>query len=115
MSHNRFVFAASFSILALAATGLDALWRGRIGWRPWFLVPIGLLVALLAWCSIRAIMLPEAVEDQLPAAIVNGQDIRVASGYARDARQAQSWACAHLRHRGISCGAHWCSLPLGIS
>ena len=29
MSHNRLVFATSFSILALAAIGLDTLWRAE--------------------------------------------------------------------------------------
>ena len=39
LSHNRFVFAASFAILAMTAVGLEVLRQGPIQWRRWLCVP----------------------------------------------------------------------------
>ena len=73
MSHNRLVFGASFAILALAATGLEALRRGEFAWRQWFWVPLGLLGALCLWCGYRATVLPEVLETVVPAAVESGR------------------------------------------
>jgi hypothetical protein len=58
MSHNRFVFATSFSLLALAAIGLDALAEGQVRRRWWFWLPAGVLAGLVAFCSYRAVVPP---------------------------------------------------------
>lgn len=71
-SHSRLVFAASFAIVAMAAVGLDGLWRGRIRWQSWFWAPTTLLAALAGWCFFRAIVLPEPVASQIAAAVKSG-------------------------------------------
>jgi hypothetical protein len=58
LSHNRFVFATSFSLLALGAVGLDVVAGGRIERRWWFWLPAGLLLGLAAWCCFRAVVPP---------------------------------------------------------
>ncbi len=52
MSHNRFLFVTGFAVLAVAVTGLDALARGEVTWRRWFLVPVLLLTGLGVWCAV---------------------------------------------------------------
>ena len=61
MSHNRLVFVGSLAILALTSVGLDALLRGEVSRRRWFLLPATLLAALAAWCFFRVGHLPELV------------------------------------------------------
>jgi hypothetical protein len=115
MSHDRFVFAAGFAILALAAIGLDALWGGKMSWRWWFWLPIGLLTALGAWCSMRALILPEAVESQLPDAVMNGKTF----GWIHDingVQQAQAWFSRMFAIEALLCGlvlAAWAGLWFG--
>ena len=48
MSHNRFVFAASFAVLAMAASGLDVLWQRSVSRHWWFIIPMVLLGATCA-------------------------------------------------------------------
>ena len=59
MSHNRFVFATSFAILAMMAVGLDVLRQGDVRWRLWFWAPVAVLAMLLLWCGYRTTVLPE--------------------------------------------------------
>ncbi len=104
MSHNRFVFATSFCILMLAVTGLDALWRGKVGWSRWFFVPVVLVAALLAWCAIRALMLPEAIETQLPMAVMAGSTF----GWLEDlqgVKQLQTWYARTYAIETLRCAA----------
>jgi len=58
LSYNRLVFATAFAILALAATGLEALWNGECQWRRGFWLPAALLAGLCFWCLYRAVVLP---------------------------------------------------------
>jgi hypothetical protein len=69
MSHNRLVFVGSFAILALTSIGLEALLRGEVLRRRWFLLPGGLLAALGIWCLYRAVFLPELVAASQSAEI----------------------------------------------
>jgi hypothetical protein len=57
MSHNRFLFVFSFAILALAASGLDALARGEIEWCTPFRVPLLCVSVLFAWCIVSHFIL----------------------------------------------------------
>jgi hypothetical protein len=59
MSHNRFVFAASFSVLALAAVGLDALSEGACNRRWWFWLPATVLGMVGVWCVGQTLSPPE--------------------------------------------------------
>ena len=61
MSHNRFVFVGSFAILALTSIGLEALLRGEVSRRRWFVLPAATLAALGIWCFFRAFLLPDPV------------------------------------------------------
>ena len=61
MSHNRLVFVGSLAILALTSIGLDALLRGEVYRRRWFLLPATLLAMLAAWCFFRVGKLPDLV------------------------------------------------------
>jgi len=74
MSHNRFVFVASFALLALAVTGLDASDRARIRPRWWFALPIATLIVLGAWCAYRAGVPSEALTTQLDRRLAAGLD-----------------------------------------
>lgn len=69
MSHNRLVFVGSFAILALASIGLDALWRGEVSRRRWFLIPGAVLAALAFWCVYRAKFLPDPIAASQDEAI----------------------------------------------
>jgi hypothetical protein len=50
-SHNRFVFATSFAILALAIIGLDTLFEANPEPRFWFVIPVALLILLAVACA----------------------------------------------------------------
>lgn len=76
MSHNRFVFASSFAILALAVIGLHVLWRGGISRRWWYIFPAAVAVVLFGWCLYRMGNLPEPIATQLEQAASQGQQIR---------------------------------------
>jgi hypothetical protein len=103
MSHNRYVFAASFAILALGATGLDVLWQGQFQRRWWFWVPMAMLGGLCAWCAVRAAYPPEPIRSQLEAAIREGGAVR----WVRDlvgVRQVQGWFARMYSGGAILCG-----------
>jgi hypothetical protein len=72
-SHNRFVFAASFAILALAVTGIEVVWQGNPARRWWFALPTLLLLMLGVWCWDRSTWLPEPLATQLHGAIQRRQ------------------------------------------
>ena len=75
LSHNRFVFAAAFSILAMAAVGLDLLACGQASGRWWFGIPVALLSVLLFAAVCLAFVPPEPIRTQLALAVSRGQSI----------------------------------------
>jgi hypothetical protein len=72
LSYNRFVFATSFAILALATIGLDEISKGNLRWRRYYYFPLALLVAITAWCIFRIFSPPEMIAVKLPQAIAAG-------------------------------------------
>jgi membrane protein YfhO len=104
MSHNRFVFAASFAILAMTATGLDALWNGTIVRRWWFWIPAAVLAGLFVWCFCRSIFLPEPVATQITQSVARGEPWRSVHNLD-DVRQVQAWFA-----RSYAAAAVWCAL-----
>jgi hypothetical protein len=106
MSHNRFVFATSFALLALAAVGLDVLWQGRIQCRWWFWLPALLLAGLCAWCIERALDFPETAAALLADQILQSNK----AGWMQDLQdvhQIQTWFA-----RAYSTEALLCALGL---
>ncbi len=102
MSHNRFVFATSFAILALAAIGLEVVSRGTIPWRRWCYIPIVILVGLAAWCIFRAFSLPQPIAVTIPQAISQGHSV----GWIEDAegiRRVQRWFVQMYLSGAICC------------
>jgi hypothetical protein len=67
MSGNRFVFASAFLVQALAVLGLDSLASEPLRWRPWFFVPLALVVLAAAWCAISLAALMGALGSAIPA------------------------------------------------
>jgi hypothetical protein len=76
MSHNRFVFAASFAILAMMAIGLEVFVQGPVRWRWWLWLPAALLAGLCVWCGYRALTPPEPIATQLATAVPKGYQIK---------------------------------------
>jgi hypothetical protein len=72
LSHNRFVFVASFALLSLIVVGLDVLWQASPARRWWFLVPITLLLVLAVWLSQQISSLPEPLATVLEKQIRQG-------------------------------------------
>lgn len=103
MSHNRLVFATAFAVLMLSAIGLDALLRGRVERRWWFLLPGLLLTSLGAWSLWRGFHLPEALGAKLTAAIQRGQTI---TGIATsdDVARVQEWFWQSNLVAALLCG-----------
>ena len=103
MSHDRFVFAASFAILAMAAVGLEVLGQGGLQWRRWFWLPGALLVGLSAWCFYRVVFPPEPIATGLWAAIQQGNPI----GGIRDlpgVEQVEAWFVQSHMVAAMLCG-----------
>jgi hypothetical protein len=65
LSHNRFVFATSFCIVAMMAVGLDVLWRGEVRWRWWFWGPVTMAAVLLLWCGYCSVALPTDIANKI--------------------------------------------------
>jgi hypothetical protein len=114
MSHNRFVFLASFGLLALAALGLDWLLRESIAWRQWMWIPCISLGLLGLWCLSRAFALPEPIATQMDALIQGGRGI----GWVRslqDVQRVQDWFIRMYTVGGLMClgtAACWILLKL---
>lgn len=104
LSHNRMVFLFAFSVLALAALGLDVLARGELRWRAWMSLPAALLVGLCAWCSYRAMNLPEFISTSFPRQVAEGS----AFDWVRDAEGVRTVQAAGAR--AFAAAAVWCGL-----
>ena len=103
MSHNRFVFVASFAILAMMAVGLEVFLQGPLQWRWWFWLPTALLAGLCVWCAYRAFVPPEPIATQLAVAVPNGYQIK----WIHDldgVRRVQSWFARYYTAAAALCG-----------
>ena len=106
LSHNRFVFVTAFALLAMAAVALERLREGPVERRPWFLMPVAVLVGLGAWCVYRADRLPEPLATQLEEMVRQGVSLFTLTGPAALERIRQGFRAAYLL------GALWCSLAV---
>jgi len=114
MSHNRLVFATSFAILALTATGLEALRSGLVRRRPILWIPALFLGGLLIWSLSLAVSLPEPIATQVGDKIRAGQTV----GWIRTldhVRELQAWFTRHYLASAVWCGlglAGWLAIQL---
>ncbi len=65
LSHNRFVFATSFSLVAMMAVGLNLLWQREVRWRWWFWGPIMLAAVLFLWCAYSSVAFPTDIANEI--------------------------------------------------
>ena len=110
MSHNRLTFAASFALLALAASGLEVLLHGPCHWRRWFWVPVVLLAGMCLWCMYRTVSLPEPIDSQLAQAIFQMGEM-VPQGHQAawvqdldGVRRVQAWFVREYAVAALLCG-----------
>jgi hypothetical protein len=107
MSHNRLVFIASFAILTMMVIGLEVLLQGLIQWHGWFWLPLATLAGLFLWCAFRAMFLPEPVDTQIEAAILQGHHIQWIRNL-EGVRRAQEWFARYYAEAAV-----WCGLGVG--
>ncbi len=104
LSHNRWVFCGSFSLLALAAVGLDVMRQGPIPWRWWLWFPAAILAALCVWCLYRSTHLPEPLATQLVKLVQQGGEAR----WVHDLEGVGHARASFIRYH--TAAAIWCGL-----
>jgi hypothetical protein len=106
LSYNRLVFAASFAILAMAATGLEALRRGECRWRSSLWLPAALLAGLAAWSVYRVAVSPGPMFAEFERNIRAGNQF-LSVNSLEDLRRVRAWLSAH-----DGAAAAWCAAGL---
>jgi len=100
MSHNRLVFATSFSLLALAGIGLNAVLKGELRWARWHWL---LLLPVTGICCIgfyHSLVLPTSVATHLPMYQSQGVSLEWIRT-AEDVKQVQWWFVRHFLVTGL--------------
>ena len=125
LSFNRWVFATSFSLLVLAAVGLERLLSGPIPFQRWFVWPASLSFVIGLWCLALSLAVPSQIGTALRDAVPVGQQPPF-DGMQGEAIQTSfrmcfqvaaflsfaagcGWLC--ILRGGTSSG--WAALPLG--
>ncbi len=103
MSHNRFVFAASFAFVAMMAIGLEVLREGGLRWRWWLWLSGGVLITTFGWCVYRAVMPPQPVASQLLEAVRNGYQLRWITT-VDDVLRVKAWYAQYYAITALLCG-----------
>jgi hypothetical protein len=104
LSYNRLVFAASFAILALAATGLEALREGVCRWRWSLWLPTAVLAGLAIWCIYRAEVSPGPMFAALERNVRAGKQF-LSVDSVEDLRPVRVWLSIHFKAAAALCGA----------
>jgi hypothetical protein len=107
MSHNRLVFITSFAVLAMAAVGLDALWRQKPSPRWWFLLPMVVSAVVGVACLYRMLVLPEPLATRLGTAVRSGQIVTGISDLGDVLRAQRGFMHSHAVAAvlcGLACG-----------
>ena len=104
MSHNRLVFFTSFAILALAATGLEAISHRLFVRRWWLWLCPTLLFALAGWCVYRTRVLPEPIATQLAESIRHGRGFLWINDL-HSLQVVQDWFARYYLKGALWCGA----------
>lgn len=71
MSHNRFVFATGFALIVLAGIGGDAYLAGKVRFRAWNVIPIGIGIAFAIWCLFRAHYYPNYLYQRIALGLIS--------------------------------------------
>ena len=103
MSHNRFVFAASFALVAMTVIGLDVVLQEPVRWRWWFWITGALLAGLFLWCLYRCVVPPEPVATQLQQAVPNGYQIKWIHTLD-DVQRLKQWFARYYAAAAVFCG-----------
>ena len=103
MSHNRWVFVASFAIVAMMAVGLEVFVQGPLKWRGWFWLPAMVMAGLCVWCAYRAIVPPEPIATGLAAGIQAGHRLMWIHDL-EGVRRVQSWFARYYTVAAVLCG-----------
>jgi len=90
MSHNRFVFASAFAILAMACTGLDAVARSAVSWRSWFWWVAALLAVCCYWNLSWFVLPAEPIATELARQVKAGGKVEWVSTMA-DVQKVKAW------------------------
>lgn len=106
MSHNRLVFGTAFAILAMAATGLEAVLSGQVQWRRLLWIPFVLTGILFVWSLWSAVSPPEPIATQIAQKIRAGQPF-IWIKTLDHVRELQAWFTRHY-----IAGAIWCGIGL---
>lgn len=116
LSYNRFTFVASFAILSLAAVGLDALWRGNLTRRRWFVLPAAPILGLGIWSLFRSFHLPEPLASLWEEQIRNGNAVRQITTIEQlhAGQQGFRLACWIVAGLCVLTAAAWIGLSLGV-
>ena len=104
MSHNRLVFLACFSTLALAGIGLEVLLVEQpLRWRKWMWLPVVFLGGLCSWAAYRTGHLPEPVATKIALTVSQGgradwiHDVD-------DVKRLQAWFTQNYASSAVWCG-----------
>src|SRR5262249_35547598 len=65
LRNNRLTVVSAWAAVAMATTGLDALWRREVRWTAWCWAAVALLAGLAVWCVVQSSTLPRALADVL--------------------------------------------------
>jgi hypothetical protein len=106
MSHNRFVFVVSFALLALSATGVEAMLEAPLRLPRWIGIAPATLAGLGLWCGYRALFLPEPLASQIADSIQRGTPylwVHDLDGLKR----VQGWFVGYYWQ-----GLQWCAVGL---
>jgi len=103
LSHNRLVFVTSFSILAMAAIGLDVLEQGIARWRWWFWVPTAVFAAVCAWCIGHTVVPPEPIATRLESTIRRHEQVEWVHDL-EGVRTVQKWFARSYAGSAVLCG-----------
>ena len=106
MSHNRFVFAATFAVIAMTAVGLEVLLQGPLSRRWWFVGPMAVLLGLGGFCLVRIATPPEGVATILRRIVEQGGHVE----WIHDVAGVQRVQQTYLKTYAV--GALLCGLAL---
>ncbi len=116
MSHNRFVFVASFAILCLAVIGWTRLRRSAFEQRRWVAIPAALLALVAIWGSYRSIYLPEPLATQIERYMDTGQPVLNVTDGAELERIRHRFAGKYreVAARSVLVGLFWLAFRRGL-